>query len=85
MLGDRKKAVTVPSCSDHYTFLRQAVLEWTGKNVLYLERFDSDWEEWVEVEKEQFRASHKERIKAVISTPDEGEKENTKVSLLAKR
>ena len=71
-LGDRKKIVAVPSnCADHYAFLCQTVVEWTGECVQYFERFDSDWDEWVEVEKNNFQASHKDRIKVVISIPDE--------------
>ena len=31
-LGDRKKIVAVPSnCADHYAFLCQTVVEWTGE------------------------------------------------------
>ena len=71
-LGDRKKVVAVPSnCANHYAFLSETVVEWTGERVQYFERFDSDWEEWIEVEKKDFQASHKDRIKAVISIPDE--------------
>ena len=71
-LGDRKKVVAVPSnCANHYAFLSETVVEWTGERVQYFERFDSDWEEWIEVEKKDFQASNKDRIKAVISIPDE--------------
>ena len=59
------------NCADHYAFLCQTVVEWTGECVQYFERFDSDWDEWIEVEKKDFQASHKDRIKAVISIPDE--------------
>ena len=37
-LGDRKKIVAVPSnCADHYAFLCQTVVEWTGECVQYFE------------------------------------------------
>ena len=68
-VGDRKKVVQLPSdCADHYAFLCQTVLEWTGEIVYFLERFDSDWEDWIELEK-GFQASDKDRIKAVLSAP----------------
>ena len=71
-LGVRKKIVAVPSnCADHYAFLCQTVVEWTSECVQYFERFDSDWDKWIKVEKKDFQASHKDRIKAVISIPDE--------------
>ena len=55
-LGDRKKVVAVPSnCADHYVFLSQTV-EWTGERVQG---------------GEDFQASHKDRIKAVSSIPNE--------------
>ena len=67
-LGDRKKVVSVPSnCTDHYKLLCETVVEWTGESVEYFERFDSDWDEWIEVEND-FQASNKDRIKAVLPT-----------------
>ena len=69
-LGDRKKIVAVPSnCADHYAFLCQTVVEWTGECRL--------WMIWLGLGRmdrggaEDFQASHKDRIKAVISIPDE--------------
>lgn len=59
------------NCADHYAFLSQTVVEWTSKHVQYFERFDADWDEWIEVEKKDFQASHKDRIKVVSSIPDE--------------
>lgn len=67
-LGNRKKVLKLPSsCTDHYNFLCRTVLEWTGDSVEYFERFDSDWDEWIELEND-FQASNKDRIKAVMST-----------------
>ena len=67
-LGDRKKVVSVPSkCTDHYKFLCETVVEWTGEKPEYFERFDSDWDEWIELEND-FQANNKDRIKAVTPT-----------------
>ena len=67
--GERKKVVKVPSsCCDHYTLLCEAVYEWTGEKADYLERFDGDWDEWIEVEEKTFVARDKDRLKAVART-----------------
>ena len=67
--GERKKVVKIPSsCCDHYTFLCEAVFEWTGDTVEYLEKFDAEWDEWIEVEKKTFEACDKDRVKAVVLT-----------------
>lgn len=67
--GERKKVVKIPSsCCDHYTFLCDAVFEWTGDTVEYLEKFDAEWDEWIEVEKKTFEARDKDRVKAVVLT-----------------
>ena len=67
--GERKKVVKIPSsCCDHYTLLCEAVFEWTGDTVEYLERFDAEWDEWIEAEEKTFVARDKDRVKAVVLT-----------------
>ena len=67
-VSDRKKAVTIPSsCTDHCNLLRESVAQWTGESVAYFERYDSEWDEWIEVDS-GFQANNKDRIKAVIPT-----------------
>ena len=61
-VGEWKRVVNIPSTStDHFALLRQFVVEWTGEKVDYFERFESDWNEWIELE-ENFQASDKDHI-----------------------
>ena len=71
-LGDRKKVVTALfSCGDHYMFLCETAVEWTGKkSVQYFKRFHFDWGKRIEVEK-GYQASNKDHIKVVMSAPAE--------------
>ena len=67
-LGQRKKVVKIlSSCSDHYAFLCETVVEWTGETVQYFEKHDADWDDRIELEK-GFEVCDKDRVRAVVST-----------------
>ena len=65
-VGSRKKVVNIPSSSfNHYKILQQEVSDWTGETVKCIEKFDLEWDEWIEVET-TFQAINKDRLKAII-------------------
>ena len=67
-VGQRKKVVKIPfNCSGHYAFLCARVVEWTGEAVDYFEKYDVEWDDWIELE-QGFEVHDRDRVRAVVST-----------------
>ena len=68
--GERKKAISIPEDSSvpDIEFLKKGFQQWSGESAEpHFQKFDTDWEEWLEVE-EDFKAGSKERLKVVLSS-----------------
>ena len=67
-VAQRKKVIKIPlSCSRQCAFLCEKVLEWTGEAVDYFEKYDAEWDDWIELE-QGFELHDKNRVGAVVST-----------------
>ena len=72
--GKRNKVVKIPPGVNHLTFLRNVVKETFlkveeshGGAKVYFQKYDTEWEEWVDVD-EDFVAETKDKLKVVTST-----------------
>jgi len=72
--GERNKVVKIPPGVNDLTFLRNVVEktflkveESHGGAKVYFQKYDTEWEEWVDVD-EDFVAETKDKLKVVVTS-----------------